>query len=78
MNALKQSLEAAFESGKAGASAAPAGPPIDVTEPGIAARGGKRHVLTRTIDEIVEVFGRMGFSVAEDQRSRTSGTTSTH
>ena len=65
MNALKQSLEAAFESGKAGASAAPAGPPIDVTEPGIAARGGKRHVLTRTIDEIVEVFGRMGFSVAE-------------
>ena len=28
-------------------------------------REGRRHVLSRTIDEITEVFARMGFSVAE-------------
>ena len=65
MNALKESLEAAFQQRQGGATSTRSGPPIDVTEPGITARGGKRHVLTRTIDELVEVFGRMGFSAAE-------------
>lgn len=41
-----------------------AGPAIDVTEPGKRPELGNRHVLMKTIDELVELFGRMGFSVA--------------
>ena len=65
LNEVKSALEAAFERKKAdlgGGPAASVGP--DVTEPGRACGGGRRHVLSRTIDEITEVFARMGFSVA--------------
>ena len=66
MNAVKESLEAAFESRRSQMdSAASSLPPMDLTEPGMPGGLGQRHVLTRTIDEIVEVFARMGFSVAE-------------
>lgn len=37
---------------------------IDVTLPGIVPGIGKPHVITRTINELLEIFGRMGFSVA--------------
>lgn len=37
---------------------------IDVTLPGIAPRIGKRHVITQTINELLEIFARMGFSVS--------------
>src|SRR5690606_18338823 len=36
----------------------------DVTEPGIPTGMGRQHVITQTIDELIEVFGRMGFDVA--------------
>jgi phenylalanyl-tRNA synthetase alpha chain len=65
LNQVKAALESAFESKKAAltASAVRAGGSlIDVTEPGIPQGSGRRHILTRTIDEITEVFGRMGFS----------------
>ena len=65
LNEVKIELESAFESKKAAltASAVSAGGPfIDVTEPGIPQGSGRRHILTRTIDEITEVFARMGFS----------------
>ncbi len=66
LNAMKSRLEAAYESRRAEfLSRGAAGPAIDVTEPGVPPPDGRRHVLTRTIDEIVEVFGRMGFTVAE-------------
>ena len=66
LNELKATLEAAFEARRAdvGGGAA-AGPVVDVTEPGVELATGRRHVLSRTIDEIVEVFGRMGFVLAE-------------
>ena len=64
MNALKGALESAFEN-HAADSPDTALPAMDVTEPGTPGRLGQRHVLTRTIDEIVDVFARMGFSVAE-------------
>ncbi len=64
MNALKNALESAFEHHASDASAT-ALPAMDVTEPGMDGRIGQRHVLTRTIDEIVDVFARMGFTVAE-------------
>ena len=67
LNALKQALEAAFDEKKQiveQRSTLADGPMIDVTEPGIPSGLGHRHVITRTIDEITEVFARMGFSVA--------------
>jgi len=64
LNELKQHLEAAFESRTAASSTEPP-PGIDLTEPGIPPAEGRRHVLTATIDRIVDVFGRMGFEVAD-------------
>jgi len=37
---------------------------VDVTEPGLRPRIGNRHILMKVIDELTELFGRMGFSVA--------------
>ena len=37
---------------------------IDVTLPGIPVRIGKPHVITQTLNELLEIFGRMGFGVA--------------
>jgi len=37
---------------------------LDVTLPGIPILAGKPHVITQTIDELLEIFGRMGFGVA--------------
>jgi len=68
LNALKKELEAAFEQKKAtlgDAKPQAAGPAIDVTEPGTAAKLGRVHVLQQVIDELVEVFARMGFDHAE-------------
>jgi len=65
LNEVKQKLESAFEAKRAGRGGRSEGPVIDVTEPGLPLEEGRRHVLSRTIDEITEVFARMGFSVAE-------------
>lgn len=69
LNEVKTALEDAFAAKKeavdrqgAGASA---GPMIDITEPGLPMGQGRRHILSRTIDEITEVFARMGFRVAD-------------
>jgi len=37
---------------------------IDVTLPGEPISIGKTHVITQTINELLEIFGRMGFAVA--------------
>jgi phenylalanyl-tRNA synthetase alpha chain len=37
---------------------------VDVTLPGIPVKIGKKHVITQTLNELLEIFGRMGFSVA--------------
>jgi phenylalanyl-tRNA synthetase alpha chain len=37
---------------------------IDVTLPGTPIRIGKAHVITQTLNELLDIFGRMGFSVA--------------
>jgi phenylalanyl-tRNA synthetase alpha chain len=37
---------------------------IDVTLPGIPVNIGKTHVITQTINELLDIFGRMGFTVA--------------
>ena len=42
---------------------------IDITMPGRTVYSGKKHPLTSTIDEIVEIFQGMGFSLVESQHS---------
>jgi len=68
LNAAKAMLEAAFSARKEAmsVSAAPA-ERLDMTEPGLVLTRtvGKRHILTRVRDELVEVFARMGFVVAD-------------
>jgi phenylalanyl-tRNA synthetase alpha chain len=63
LNEVKTQLESGFGAAKE-RLAQRAAPAVDVTEPGLPAGVGRQHVLTRTIDEITEIFGRMGFSVA--------------
>lgn len=65
LNEVKTSLEEAFQSCKASLSGSTSSrEPLDITEPGVDVAMGRRHVISKTIDEITEVFGRMGFSVA--------------
>src|SRR5262249_40570177 len=70
-NQVKTALEAAFKEKQqslgASAAAAPTGPMIDVTEPGIISSQnlGRRHIISRVREELVEVFARMGFSAAQ-------------
>lgn len=63
-NALTQALSKREAALGASSKPKPAGPMLDVTEPGIDPALGKSHVISRTIDELIDVFGRMGFSVA--------------
>lgn len=70
LNSLKNALEAAYAARReqvgAGAPAV-AGPMIDMTEPGLVdSRAlGRAHIISRVRDELVEVFARMGFEVAD-------------
>ena len=67
-NAFRQALEQAFARRKddlgADTAAAAGGPQVDITEPGLPPRLGRQHVITQTINDLVDVFGRMGFDVA--------------
>ncbi len=66
-NAMKQALQDAFEARAGQAKAAKprakaAG--VDVTLPGRRPRIGHAHIISQTVDEICEIFGRMGFEIA--------------
>jgi phenylalanyl-tRNA synthetase alpha chain len=63
-NQLKTALQTAYD---ARAAELPAGAPrgtvaADVTLPGRRPRIGHAHVLTQTVDELVDIFARMGFT----------------
>jgi phenylalanyl-tRNA synthetase alpha chain len=68
-NEVKQSIEAAYEA--ASARLAHRVRPeaearqFDPTVPGIHLRLGRLHPITQTIEELKEIMGRLGFSVAE-------------
>ena len=70
LNALKKKLESEYEAkqktlgGTTRAERSAVGG-LDVTEPGLPPRMGRSHVLTQVMDELIEVFARMGFDVAE-------------
>jgi len=66
-NRIKNEVRAAFEKLKSALSKSQAEESkelIDVTLPGIPVRIGKAHVITQTLSELLEIFGRMGFGVA--------------
>lgn len=67
-NEVKQQLEAALAEAQArlaGAESGPAGPPLDLTQPGPCPALGHLHPLTQTIDELKDIMGRLGFTVAD-------------
>ena len=68
-NSVRDEITSAFEAKKAalaqGNGAAAAGrDTVDVTEPGRRPEIGNRHILMKVVDELTELFGRMGFAVA--------------
>ena len=46
-------------------------PPVDLSLPGLAARPGARHLITQTLEEICDIFARIGFSVVEGPEVET-------
>jgi phenylalanyl-tRNA synthetase alpha chain len=65
-NQIKQEVTAAFEAKKASLSTQSVSslPCVDVTLPGITVVQGKPHVISQTVSDLLEIFGRMGFDVA--------------
>jgi phenylalanyl-tRNA synthetase alpha chain len=68
-NDAKQAVEAAFAEAQARSDAAggteAAVEPFDLTLPGTPRRLGRLHPLTQTIEELKEILGRLGFTVAD-------------
>ena len=69
VNAVRDQLTTAYEArkeelAKGGAAGGDGRDAVDVTEPGLQPQLGNRHILMKVIDELVELFGRMGFSTA--------------
>jgi phenylalanyl-tRNA synthetase alpha chain len=65
-NKIKKDVTGAFEEKKKNLLSQHEKPKefIDVTLPGVPVRIGKKHVITQTLNELLEIFGRMGFGVA--------------
>jgi phenylalanyl-tRNA synthetase alpha chain len=64
-NAAKIELEAAFAVAKSRVAPRAEGEAaLDVTLPGVKPRQGHLHPLTQTADELIDLFARLGFSVA--------------
>ena len=65
-NKIKTEVTAVYEALKeklAGASVR-VEPLVDVTLPGTEVRFGRSHIISQTISELLEIFGRMGFGIA--------------
>jgi phenylalanyl-tRNA synthetase alpha chain len=74
-NDIKNLLQGAFDSLAARITLPRqiVGPLVDVTLPGSRPQLGHMHIMTQTVNEVCEIFGRMGFDVAygpevEDER----------
>jgi phenylalanyl-tRNA synthetase alpha chain len=75
-NEVKQAIEAAFADAQArlaGGAEVAVDPTFDPSQPGRRPRLGHLHPLTQTIEELKEIMGRLGFTVAhgpeiEDER----------
>lgn len=71
LNEVKSKLEGGFkakqESLGSGGGGKSSGPMLDLTEPGVIDTHsvGKEHIITRVRGELVEIFSRLGFEVAQ-------------
>ncbi|HEX8521724.1 MAG TPA: phenylalanine--tRNA ligase subunit alpha [Tepidisphaeraceae bacterium] len=66
VNAVKNRVTELFEARKGElAAGGDQGQAIDVTVPGSRPEIGNTHILMKVIDELTELFGRMGFAVAQ-------------
>ncbi len=70
LNEVKSALESGFKAKQAmlgSGESSNAGPMIDMTEPGIIDTHalGREHIITRVRGELVEIFARLGFEVAQ-------------
>jgi phenylalanyl-tRNA synthetase alpha chain len=65
-NQIKQEVTAAFDARKASLETQQVStvPSVDVTLPGVEVVQGKPHVISQTVSDLLEIFGRMGFDVA--------------
>jgi phenylalanyl-tRNA synthetase alpha chain len=65
-NKIKNEVSSAYDAAKTSleASQGPVAEEIDVTLPGKNRCLGRSHVITQTISELLDIFGRMGFGVA--------------
>lgn len=63
-NAAKQQITDAFEAKKASLESGGGKDAIDVTESGVPMTVGRPHVITKVVDELLELFGRLGFATA--------------
>ncbi len=66
-NALESGLKAKQATLGSGSSASSTGPMLDMTEPGTIDTHalGREHIITRVRGELVEIFARLGFEVAQ-------------
>lgn len=69
-NAVKQEVTSAFDAAilglaRAAREAELTGPYLDVTMPGRSVMPGRLHPITRIKDELLEIFGSLGFDTAE-------------
>lgn len=67
LNELKQSAQERFETLKKGieAQALKADQPEDLTRPGVGFSVGTRHPISTVREELIDIFARIGFTVAE-------------
>src|SRR5689334_19179845 len=67
LNELRRAVEGLFDERKNGLGASgtrEAAPAVDLTLPGRRPWPGSQHPITQTLDDIQEIFRRMGFTVA--------------
>jgi len=69
-NEVKEQIESAFKAASERLAAAPVaavkrGPQFDPTVPGTPFRIGRLHPITQTMEELKDIMGRLGFSVAD-------------
>ncbi len=75
-NAVKQKISAAFDARleailQAARDAELSAPPIDVTLPGRGSMAGNLHIITRIKHELLDIFGSLGFDVADGPEIET-------
>ena len=66
VNSVKEKITAAFDAARDAISSrtVDTAQAADVTEPGRVLEVGNRHLLMKVVDELTELFGRMGFAIA--------------